>query len=276
MGINTREVVKRLIGLSDNISMLKSEMESTTLFEAKAEKLNSDLQLVKSLRPIPHSLFESWQQEIIHCVQDYMEVVFLPVTNVGHFGLPPANTYADTNRRNTVRTRLNQISTTRRDALPEDVYIQAQDMLNRKHVAFLDSQQGSSSRAVSPSKNRERGRSRPCHARTGPDTVRRNLAPISSFEMEIEILTIQCGEMREAIRRIRHQTRPRDDSLEPMAEPVIAQHGTPLRQNTNNNNSGDSRSRSGQEGNLANQSDVHNRSRLRTRILRSTEFMLYL
>jgi hypothetical protein len=257
MGIDAREVVKRLVRLSDWASMLKSELESKEPYEDIVEKLETDRQLVQSLRPIPGSRFELWQQEILDRIQDYLQIIFFPVTKIGDFELPAADSMAETDRRNATRARFQHVASMRRDPPPEDFYVQAHDMARGKHVSFLNARNRSPSMEILPSEERERGCSRPCHAGIHSAHVRRNSAPsLDRLDMQIERLKLVQEEMQKTIWEMQQD---RDNSLEQRTGLVMPQTRASRLQDLNHSNCGYACTRNGHERSPSGQADNRGR-----------------
>lgn len=287
--IDAGQVAARLVRLSDRISMLNSELDPKTTYETQFKKLISDLKLVESLRPIPRTQTERWKREIELCIRDYMEVVYLPVIHIGQMDPKPAITMEETHRRNGVRKRLDQVKIASRDPPPKSVYDQAQEMLGRNRVTFLNGQQTSPSKPVrasgdsergrprsSPPNGSERGRSRSIHTELDQDDTRRRSAPdLNDLELELNQMRAQCAQFAENLRNIRLQqgqtsSIQRADSLDPSSGPSNFHHEAARNPNPDTTNYGNYLSSDVHGNSLSHQPRVFQGSFPKRRLPKST------
>lgn len=264
MHVDTGEVVTRLIRLSDRASMLKSGLVDTTDFEAQAKKLQSDLTLVELLGPIRFR-FERWKQETIDGIQEYMEVVYLPVVSVGQFGLPPASE-GESQRRNDVRTRMKEIMYKRREPPPQQLYEQAMKIVG---VSCVETRQVSFSESSSPSGDDGMDQHRLGPAQPARGDLRHcTESNLDDLELTLHKMRIHCANMSEYIQQIRLQQYQtiflqRSDSMGPREGKPVSLYELALNQVPEDNHHGPPQSRNGHRACLSDQPGVVNRSRTR-------------
>lgn len=242
LGIDAGQVAARLVRLSDRSSMLHSELDPNTTYESQLEKLQSDLKLVKSLRPTPQTQFERCKKEIELCIRDYFRVVYYPVVHVGQFDPGPATTMEESCRRNDVRKRLKQVFCVSRDLPPKYIYDQAQKPVVRDSVTFHQNSVralGDSDRnhpRSSFSNGVERGRSRSNGVELDQSTTRRRSAPdLIDLERVLNRMRAQCTRYAEDLRQFRLQ---QEDAFAIQRADSFLQHEAAYHADTNINDHG--------------------------------------
>lgn len=291
--IDAGQVAARLVRLSDRTSMLSSQLDPKTLYEKQAQKLMSDLELVKSLRPIPRTTTEILKREIELRIRDYMEVVYLPVLNVGQFEPQPATTVEESNHRNHVRERLDQVRFASRDAPPKNIYNQAHEMLGRHRVSFPGGQKTSSNKLLrasgdsdsntpqnSSSNGSERNRSRSIGTQLDQSHTQRYSAPdLNDLELVLNRMRAHHTQFAEDLRHLRLQQDQtlairRTDSLDPFSGAFNSHHKAALNANSDISNHGNYMSSEGHETSLSYRPGVLPSRFSNKRLPRSTELAI--